>query len=80
MPGCFFWNATVTEREANMLIDLEPGDSIRIGDDVVISLRKIERDIRHAHIGVEAPRHMLILRKELLDQMEQQRREKGRDR
>ncbi|MBU0597114.1 carbon storage regulator [Patescibacteria group bacterium] len=39
------------------------GESIRIGDNVVIVVKKIGRN--HVQIGIEAPRDIKILREEL---------------
>ena len=46
-------------------ITLASGESIRIGDDIVVTVSKIKPNKLAARLAVDAPREVLILRGEL---------------
>ena len=48
-----------------LILSRRPGESIAIGDDVLLSV--IEVSGERVKIGIEAPQHILILRQELCE-------------
>lgn len=46
-----------------LILSRRPGESISIGDDVLVSVIGVSGD--RVKIGIEAPQHILILREEL---------------
>jgi carbon storage regulator len=46
------------------------GESILVGDEIEITLVRIEGD--QVRIGISAPRHVQVYRKELLDEVQQE--------
>lgn len=46
-----------------LLLGRRPGESIYIGEDIILKILKIERG--HIKIGIEAPSDVVILRKNL---------------
>lgn len=46
------------------------GESIRIGDDIIIKV--VELDSRHAKIGIEAPRHIPVNREEIYERIQKE--------
>ncbi|MEQ3338100.1 carbon storage regulator CsrA [Clostridium butyricum] len=56
-----------------LIITRKKGESIRIGDDIEITISKI--DDGSVKIGIEAPRNVNILRKELYEEVEKENKE-----
>ena len=56
-----------------LIITRKKGESIMVGDDIEITISKIEDG--SVKIGIKAPRDVTILRKELYDQVEQENHE-----
>lgn len=50
-----------------LVLSRKEGESIMIGGDIVITVTKIKDHERVVRIGIEAPDHVRILRKELYD-------------
>jgi len=53
-----------------LIITRKKGESLMIGDDIEITISKIEDG--SVKIGIKAPRDITILRKELYEQVEQE--------
>ena len=53
-----------------LVLTRRPGESIAIGDDVVVSV--IEVSGARVKIGIEAPQHILILRQELREAVKEE--------
>lgn len=45
------------------------GDKIMIGDDIVITVTNIDRVRNEVQLGIEAPRNIPVVRKELLNRI-----------
>ena len=56
-----------------LVLARRPGESIAIGDDVLVSI--IEVSGERVKIGIEAPQHILILRQELCQAVMEENRE-----
>ncbi|MDB2154359.1 carbon storage regulator CsrA [Clostridium butyricum] len=56
-----------------LIITRKKGESIMIGDDIEITISKI--DDGSVKIGIEAPRNVNILRKELYEEVEKENKE-----
>ncbi|KQB77373.1 MULTISPECIES: carbon storage regulator CsrA [Clostridium] len=56
-----------------LIITRKKGESIMIGDDIEITISKI--DDGSVKIGIEAPRNINILRKELYEEVEKENKE-----
>ncbi|ALP89493.1 carbon storage regulator CsrA [Clostridium butyricum] len=56
-----------------LIITRKKGESIMIGDDIEITISKI--DDGSVKIGIEAPRNVDILRKELYEEVEKENKE-----
>ena len=56
-----------------LIITRKKGESIMIGDDIEITISKI--DDGSVKIGIEAPRNVNILRKELYEEVEKENME-----
>ena len=56
-----------------LIITRKKGESLMIGDDIEIIISKI--DDGSVKIGIEAPRNIQILRKELYEEVEQENKE-----
>ena len=56
-----------------LIITRKKGESLMIGDDIEITISKIEDG--SVKIGIQAPRNVTILRKELYDQVEQENKQ-----
>lgn len=56
-----------------LIITRKKGESIMIGDDTEITISKI--DDGSVKIGIEAPRNVNILRKELYEEVEKENKE-----
>lgn len=56
-----------------LIITRKKGESIMIGDDIEITVSKI--DDGSVKIGIEAPRNVNILRKELYEEVEKENKE-----
>lgn len=52
-----------------LVLSRKEGESIMIGRDIVITVTKIKDNERAVRIGIEAPDHVRILRKELYDEV-----------
>lgn len=46
-----------------LVVSLNPGESVRIRPDIVVKV--LDRKNGHVRIGIEAPKHVKILRSEL---------------
>ncbi len=55
-----------------LVLTRRPGESIAIGDDVLLSV--IEVSGERVKIGIEAPQHILILRQELCEAVMEENR------
>ena len=55
-----------------LILSRRPGESIAIGDDVLVSV--IEVSGARVKIGIEAPQHILILRQELREAVKEENR------
>ncbi len=51
-----------------LVLSRKPGEAIRIGDDIEVSIIEVRGDT--VRIGINAPRSVDIFRKELLDQVQ----------
>lgn len=51
-----------------LVLSRKPGEAIRIGDDIEVSIIEVRGDT--VRIGIDAPRSVDIFRKELLDQVQ----------
>ncbi len=51
-----------------LVLSRKPGESIRIGDDITITVVWLDRD--KVRLGVEAPREVLVLRSEVMPREE----------
>ena len=60
-----FTVSLVQEAGAMLVLTRKRGEQLIVGDDVVISVEKITRN--RASLGVQAPPHVLVMRKELLE-------------
>ena len=58
------------EEEPMLVLTRRIGESILIGDDVEITLVRIEGD--QVRIGISAPKHVQVYRKELLDEVQRE--------
>lgn len=68
------WNLTTEKRGVGLLvITRKKGESILIGDDIEISISKIEEG--SVKIAINAPREMTILRKELYEEVQNENKE-----
>jgi carbon storage regulator len=56
-----------------LIITRKKGESLMIGDDIEITISKIEDG--SVKIGIKAPRDVTILRKELYEQVERENKE-----
>lgn len=56
-----------------LIITRKKGESIMIGDDIEITISKI--DDGSVKIGIEAPKNVNILRKELYEEVEKENKE-----
>lgn len=56
-----------------LIITRKKGESIMIGDDIEITISKI--DDGSVKIGIEAPKNVSILRKELYEEVENENKE-----
>ena len=56
-----------------LIITRKKGESIMVGDDIEITISKIEDG--SVKIGIKAPRDVTILRKELYEQVEKENKE-----
>ena len=56
-----------------LIITRKKGESLMIGDDIEITISKIEDG--SVKIGIKAPRDVTILRKELYEQVEKENKE-----
>lgn len=56
-----------------LIITRKKGESIMIGDDIEITISKI--DDGNVKIGIEAPKNVNILRKELYEEVEKENKE-----
>jgi carbon storage regulator len=54
-----------------MIVTLRPGEAIQIGPDVRVAAIEVKSG-GSARIGVEAPRHVKVLRSELTDNNEEE--------
>jgi len=55
-----------------LILTRRPGESIAIGDDVLVSVIEVSRT--RVRIGIEAPQHVLILRQELREAVKEENR------
>ncbi len=51
-----------------LVLSRKPGETIRIGDDIEISIVEVRGDT--VRLGINAPRNVTILRQELFDQVQ----------
>lgn len=56
-----------------LVLSRKPGESILIGDNIEVKIIDVQGD--HVKIGINAPRDVTILRKELMDEVRQVNRE-----
>lgn len=56
-----------------LIITRKKGESLMIGDDIEITISKIEEG--NIKIGIKAPKNVTILRKELYEQVEEENKE-----
>ena len=55
-----------------LILSRRPGESISIGDDVLVSVIGVSGD--RVKVGIEAPQHILILRQELCEAVMEENR------
>ena len=55
-----------------LVLSRRVGESVVIGDDVVVSVLEVRGDV--VRIGIDAPRHVQVRRQELLAQVEETNR------
>ncbi|HUV94341.1 MAG TPA: carbon storage regulator CsrA [Anaerolineae bacterium] len=55
-----------------LILSRRPGESISIGDDVMVTVIGVSGD--RVKIGIEAPQHILILREELREAVREENR------
>ena len=56
-----------------LILTRKAGESIRIGDDIVIKI--VDTDSRHVKIGIEAPRSVAVNRQEIFEKIQKENRE-----
>ena len=72
------WNLTTEKRGVGLLvITRKKGESILIGDDIEISISKIEEG--SVKIAINAPREMTILRKELYEEVQNENKRSNKN-
>ncbi|MCS6924393.1 MAG: carbon storage regulator CsrA [Candidatus Binatia bacterium] len=59
-----------------LVLTRRPGESITIGDDVVVTVLEVSGN--HIRIGISAPRHVRILREEIYQAMRTENRAAAR--
>lgn len=50
-----------------LVLTRRPGEAIKIGDDITIILIRVDNKFQEAVIGIEAPKHIPILRTEIME-------------
>lgn len=53
-----------------LILTRKAGESIRIGDDIVIKI--VEMDNRHVKIGIDAPRSVAVNRQEIYERIQKE--------
>lgn len=56
-----------------LILTRKIGESIRIGDDVIIKI--VELDSRHVKLGIDAPRSIAVNREEIYERIQRENRE-----
>lgn len=59
-----------TNRNCRLVVTRKPGEAIRIGPDIVVTVLKVSGDV--VRISVEAPERVRILRAELQERRDEQ--------
>lgn len=59
-----------------LVLTRRPGDSITIGDDIVVTVLEVSGT--HVRVGITAPRHVRILREEIYQAMRTENRAAAR--
>lgn len=55
-----------------LILTRRSGEAINIGADIELTVLEVSGD--HVRLGIQAPRHVPVLRKELRDEVEQENR------
>ena len=58
-----------------LILTRKPGESIDIGDDVVVTVLSIDRN--RVHIGIEAPRELAVNRREITRRIDREHEADG---
>ena len=64
-PVNLFWG-----RIKMLILTRKNGESIRIGDDIVVKV--VELDSRHVKLGIEAPRSVSVNREEIYEKIQKE--------
>jgi carbon storage regulator len=56
-----------------LVLSRKAGESVRVGDDVVITILDVRGDV--VRVGIDAPRSVSVQRAELIEQLESSNRE-----
>ena len=59
-----------------LVLTRKVGEQIKIGDGIVVSIVEVDRG--NVRLGIEAPRHISILRQEIYDRIQEQNLQSSR--